>query len=361
VRRPHIFAALAAGLVVSSLPVAAHADTTLTQNALAVRVSGTTVTAVANVGASASTRVDAYGLCTTDTEGTPSTLSQGQAATILTTGLTTRARVQLPAGTYSIVPCVTEDGRTSSVGTAKTVTVGSTDSRVLFSDDFTGSAGAKPDAAKWGEWSACTYNGSAAYGNVKCGERATLDGDGHLSIPATPTTGTSLSTKDSFAFTYGTMTARMKVPTQAGYWPAFWALNNNPDGSDASVIGEIDAHESYTGLAEYYHVAVHNYSNESWSGAMDPACGRDHLFGEWHDYSARVEPGRVSFYFDGTMCGTYVQKAEGNGKPWAFGPDTTQGLWPILTLAVGGAGGQQDGRAVAPAELLVDRVTVTSL
>ena len=93
----------------------------------------------------------------------------------------------------------------------------------------------------------------------------------------------------------------------------------------------------------------------------DPACGRNKVFGEWHDYSARVEPGRISFYFDGVRCGGHVTAAEGDGRPWAFGPDVTRGLWPILTLAVGGAGGQQDGKAVEPARLLVDRVTVTSL
>jgi hypothetical protein len=39
----------------------------------------------------------------------------------------------------------------------------------------------------------------------------------------------------------------------------------------------------------------------------------------------------------------------------------TRGNWLILTMAVGGAGGQQDGKATAPAQLLVDSVKVTSL
>ncbi len=116
---------------------------------------------------------------------------------------------------------------------------------MLFSDDFSGNG--DYDHTKWGEWSACTYNGSAAYGGIKCGDRARLDGQGHLAIPATPTQGTSLSTGSTFRFTYGTVTARMMVPTQVGYWPAFWTLNNNPTGKpNSATVGEVDVIEAYT-------------------------------------------------------------------------------------------------------------------
>lgn len=233
----------------------------------------------------------------------------------------------------------------------------------LFSDDFSGSAGAKDD--NFTEWSGCTYNASAYYGNIKCGDRAHLDGEGHLVIPATPTEGTSVSTKDTFTAVYGTFTARMKVPTEAGYWPAFWLLNNNPNGQDAGVIGESDIHESYTGLANYYHRGIHNYSANTWGSPGDPACGRDRVFGEWHDYSVKIEPNQQTYYFDGVQCGDVAKKSDGGGKPYAFGPDVTRGNWPILTLAVGGAGGQQDPgtghEATKPADLLVDSVTVTAL
>jgi hypothetical protein len=233
----------------------------------------------------------------------------------------------------------------------------------MFSDDFSGAAGVKPDASKWSEWSACTYNGSAAYGSIKCGERATLDGQGHLVIPATPTQGTSISTKDHFRASTGTFAARMKVSSVPGYWPAFWMVNANPNGADRKpTVGEVDVHESYTGLANGYRRAVHNYyptdTSKSWSGLEDPLCGQGATFDQWHDYSAKVETNKITFYFDGQMCGSPVLRSE-NPKPWAFAPDNTWGLWPILTLAVGGAGGQQDGKAVNPATLLVDYVRVT--
>ncbi|MGI3785087.1 MAG: glycoside hydrolase family 16 protein [Janthinobacterium lividum] len=366
-RRPSILATLAVALVAASLPATAEAASTYTQNALSVRVSGTTATVTANIKASPSKQVDAYGLCATDSSGTSVAFGERPAATIPSSGRTTRASVDLAAGLYTVAPCVTVGGTTTNVGTAKTVVVASTGPagpKVLFSDDFTGTAGAKPDASRWGEWSACTYNGSAAYGGIKCGERSTLDGAGHLAIPATPTTGTSLSTAGRFAFTYGTMTARMKVPTEAGYWPAFWALNNNPSGQpNSATVGETDVIEAYTTFGDGYRRTTHNYTPAgSWSSADDPLCGGTDIRGAWHDYSAKIEPGQITFYFDGIQCGP-VEKStdpEAGGKPYAFGPANPAGNWLLLTLAIGGAGGSQKP-AVAPAQLLVDQVTVTSL
>lgn len=366
-RRPSILAGLALALVAASLPATADAASTFTQNALSVKISGTTVTVTANVRAAPSKKVDAYGLCATDGSGTPVALGDRSAATITPSGLTTRASADLAAGTYSVVPCVSVGGTTTTVGSPRAVTVAPTEGtgpKVLFADDFTGTAGTKPDAARWGEWSPCTYNGSAAYGGIKCGERASLDGAGHLVVPATPDTGTSLSTAGRFSFTYGTVSARMKVPEQVGYWPAFWTLNNNPTGRpNSATVGETDVIEAYTTFGDGYRRATHNYTPAgSWSSADDPLCAGTDIRGGWHDYAAKIEPGQVTFFFDGVQCGP-VEKStdpEAGGKPYAFGPANPAGNWLLLTLAIGGAGGAQKP-AVAPAELLVDRVTVTAL
>jgi hypothetical protein len=360
-RRPTILAALAAALVVSSLPVTADAATTFTQVSLDVTVTGASVTATTRIAASSQVQVDQYGICARDAAWRNFDFPAKKAATISTSGTSFSATRTFPAGTFRYYPCVLSDGSWKSVG-MKTFTVSTAPSgpTVLFSDDFSGTGAY--DHSKWGEWSSATYNGSAAYGSIKPGDRAALDGQGHLSVPATPSTGTSISTKDDFTFKYGTITARMKVPTEGGYWPAFWTLNNNPDGHDSLPLGEADVHESYTALANYYHRGTHTWNNDqSWSSADDPACGQGHVFGEWHDYSAKFEPGQVTFYFDGVQCGLTTTKAAGGGKPYGFGPDVTRGNWLILTMAVGGAGGQQDGRATAPAQLLVDSVKVTSL
>lgn len=257
----------------------------------------------------------------------------------------------------------------------------------LFADEFAGAAGPalsslSPDASgasrsgsKWTEWSSATYNGSAAYGSITTGaaDRARLDGAGHLIIKATPTQGTSISTKDLTRFAYGTFEARIKVQgnsTGPGYWPAFWLLNASPKGdpvNSTGTIGEIDALEAYTGLDDYGHVAVHNYDVAhngagSWSGADDPKIGEGTLFDTWHTFGAIVAPGKTTFTYDGVVTNT-VYASEQPDKPYALYPDNTAGLWPILTLAVGGAGGQQDPGtthgAVGNGKMLVDWVHIT--
>jgi beta-glucanase (GH16 family) len=234
---------------------------------------------------------------------------------------------------------------------------------ILFEDDFTGPAGPY-DHTKWGEWSTATYNGSAAYGNIQPGDRATIDGQGHLVVPATPTQGTSISTAGKYAFTYGEFSAWIKNPTQVGYWPAFWTLNNDPHGVDHPLIGEADVIEGYTTWAAGYHAGVHNWNNQdsslTWSTPGDPVLAGDtDLTAGFHKYTARIEPGKVTMLFDGQVVRTTLS-TDGGGKPWGFGPTVTAGNWLILTLAIGGAGGAQQP-ATAPASMLVDRVEVRAL
>jgi beta-glucanase (GH16 family) len=231
---------------------------------------------------------------------------------------------------------------------------------VLFEDDFTGPAGVY-DHSKWGEWSTATYNSSAAYGSIQPGDRSTLDGQGHLSIPATPAQGTSISTKDDFTFTYGTITARIMVQPQTGYWPSFWILNSPPSGADAALVGEVDILEAYTQYNDGYLAGAHNYVNGVDEG---PTGGgwygtRTDIRGVWHDYGARIEPDKVTFLFDGVEFFSFGPDHPSlAGKPWAWGPGTQN--WLLLTNAVGNSS-QGMSPPTADSVLLVDRVEVRAL
>lgn len=251
------------------------------------------------------------------------------------------------------------DDNTASGG--KTVMFGSSPptSTILFEDDFNGPSGSKFDTTKWHEYSACGYNSTAAYGLIQCGESETLDGQGHLVLSATPTRGQSLMTGDNFRFAYGTASAWIKMPPQAGYWPAFWTLNNNIKSPDANPVGEIDINESYTTWLDSYHAGVHNHdtnANLAVNGGPDyiGLPGTDISSG-YHKYTAKVEPNKITFYYDDVQKGQPVVPVA--GKTWAFGPNVARGNWLILTLAVGGADGQQTP-ASQNARMLVDRVEV---
>lgn len=345
--------------------VPASAATTLTQVSLDAVVTGQDVTATAVIKAPTDRSVDEYFVCVRDEDQKIVDFSPKLLGTVISNGGSTyTARRTFSAGRYRYYPCVHDDGRWARVGTSKYFTVDpvdASDPKILFEDDFSGARGRPFDSAKWGEWSACTYNGSAAYGNIDCGADETLDGDGHLQVPADPTHGSSISTKDDFTFVYGEVSAWVKTPPQVGYWPAFWTLNNNANGVDRLPLGEADVLESYTTWPTIYHRGTHNWNDDlTWGSHGDPYCGNVDLGAAFHKYTARFEPGKITFYFDDVRCGDVTTKDEGNGKPYGFGPDVTRGNWLLLTLAVGGAGGQQKP-ATEAATMLVDRVEVRSL
>ncbi len=236
---------------------------------------------------------------------------------------------------------------------------------ILFEDDFTGSANGTPSSA-WYDYSACTYDSSAAFGLIGCGDNETLDGSGHLQIPATPTAGSAIRTH--FTAQYGTFSAWIKLPAQEGYWPAFWTLNNDPEGGAAtttSPVGEVDVMETWTKFS-HQNPGLSKALGHTWTGSSttdyhspDNTCSTSGaLDGVFHKYSAKVEPGQVSYYVDDVQCGQNYVK--GTNKIWGLGPDVTRGNFLILDLAIGDAGGQQ-AAPTANATMLVDRVEVRAL
>lgn len=234
---------------------------------------------------------------------------------------------------------------------------------VIFSDSFTGPKGALPDQTKWTDYSACSYAGAAAFGDIQCGNNETLDGIGSLVIPATPTTGSGIRAAQRYSFEYGVFSAWIKIPSQVGYWPAFWTLNDTYVGTNATMYGEGDVMETYTFEPTYDFAGAHNWSRTSTpsTGSNQNICGGSTNLSTWfHKYSMKIEPGQVTWYLDNVQCGTTFSPATNPGDPYGFGPDITAPNWLILDLAVGGA----DGRNPTPtanAKMLVTRVEVRKL
>jgi beta-glucanase (GH16 family) len=249
---------------------------------------------------------------------------------------------------------------------APTSTVTAFTGDLLFEDDFNGTAGASYDTTKWEDFSTATYNSSAAFGNIQPGNNETLDGQGNLIIPATPTAGSAIRSK--FGFVYGVMSVWMKAPSQVGYWPAFWTLNNNRNGVDVLPLAEIDVAELYTTWKTDYHAVGHTWvGNGVDQGSADfrvPDTQNPNsvtvpdISASFNKYSAKVEPGKVTFYFNDVPVAVWDKPVD--GRAWALGPDVTRDNWMILNLAIGGAGGAQTA-ATQNAQLLVDRVEVRAL
>jgi beta-glucanase (GH16 family) len=83
-------------------------------------------------------------------------------------------------------------------------------------------------------------------------------------------TSARMLTKDKFAFTYGTVEARIALPTGKGIWPAFWMLGQNIDEVSWPACGEIDIIETINdenivyGTHHWQHNGNHaNYGNNT--------------------------------------------------------------------------------------------------
>jgi hypothetical protein len=218
-------------------------------------------------------------------------------------------------------------------------------------DDFDGVAGAPPDPARWVDYG--PHCGAyAPWGEIRCGASEHLDGRGHLVIPATPSGGSALQTRGRYAFTYGTVSAWIRMPARSGYWPAFWTLNGDQADSQA-LTGEIDITEVYApGRRTDSTVHVWRGPRELWAApARSHAAGAD-LSRGFHEYRVDIKPGQITFFVDDVRVRTLKKSS---AQRWAWGPDVTRPNFLILDLAVGRAFGP--GPA-GPASMLVDRVQV---
>ncbi|MGC9450374.1 MAG: glycoside hydrolase family 16 protein [Oceanipulchritudo sp.] len=151
-------------------------------------------------------------------------------------------------------------------------------------------------------------------------------------------TSARLNTQGRFAFKYGTLEARIRMPdTGNGLWPAFWLLGNNFPGIAWPDAGEIDIVEmgSASGIAdgkqqERINSAIHysdgadayDYAAEWYDAPVDLSQG-------YHLYKVEWTPVSLTFFLDG------VQFASWNIEAAHFA-EFHQPHFPILNLAIGG-------------------------
>jgi hypothetical protein len=232
-------------------------------------------------------------------------------------------------------------------------------SKLIFSDDFDGAAGAAPNPAKWVAMNWCDKWGSLSC-NTNRPQNVALDGAGNLRVSAirenwndaygnsgTWTSG-RLETQSKFSFTYGAIMGRIKVPAGQGLWPSFWTTSWNKTGWPPT--GEIDMMEALGHEPGVYYCSIHgaNSSNPH-VNYMFTYRSPFSLAADFHVYEARWEPGVVDFYLDGKLCGTSYTF---DLKP--FSPQQV-----LVGMGVGGSWpGNPDATTPSPAEMLVDWVRV---
>ncbi|MEV6599272.1 LamG-like jellyroll fold domain-containing protein [Actinoplanes sp. NPDC051346] len=158
-----------------------------------------------------------------------------------------------------------------------------------------------------------------------------------------------VQTEKSPTFTYGSMSARMKLPNLAGTFPAFWTLGL--DGWRWPGNGEIDIMENigdprWTSAGVQFRVVKPTTENDkglAWHGQDVGADDRAKAFppgfsaADWHVYRADWSPGGIAFLIDEREIWRVTREQVTEKGAWVF--DEPQYL--ILNMALGGpwAGG----------------------
>ena len=179
--------------------------------------------------------------------------------------------------------------------------------RPTFRDEFNGTA---VDWRKWADRSSAEAdNGHGNKGNQQLewnhGRNCSV-ANGQLTITAKPDDITSpsgthydwssclLSSSPSYAFRYGYMEIRAKLPAPRGFWPAFWtwqAAGNNR-------WTETDVYEFYSDNHNRLYLSQHSGAGGGCTLTrpggfdFDPSAG-------FHVYGADIKPDGTDFYIDG--------------------------------------------------------------
>ncbi|MEC8832191.1 MAG: glycoside hydrolase family 16 protein, partial [Bacteroidota bacterium] len=220
---------------------------------------------------------------------------------------------------------------------------------LVFSDEFE-SAG-RPDGDKWHYQIIPPNNGSWHNGELQHytdREDNSFVSDGTLKIKAKKEqysyngstkeyTSARLNTK--FAFTYGRVEVRAKLPSTAGTWPAIWTLgaNVNETGNYFGdqygsvgwpLCGEIDIMEQ-TGWDKNSTISHFHWGDLNTEEYMDDGgeTAVANASGEYHIYSMEWDGNSIKTYVDDTLV---FELPNTSNKPF------NEEHYLILNVAIGG-------------------------
>ena len=159
---------------------------------------------------------------------------------------------------------------------------------------------------------------------------------------------TSARLNSKFAYKYGRVDIRAKIPKDLGTWPALWLLgkNINENGGffDAQygttswpACGEIDILEygiTRSKPDNYIQSAMHTPSSSGNTVNIGGVVVGDNIAENYHIYSMNWSPNQISFLVDNVVFYTY-NPSNKNASTWPF--DKEQYL--LLNIAMGGVAG----------------------
>lgn len=240
--------------------------------------------------------------------------------------------------------------------------LGAADWKLVWGDEFNGSANALPDATKW------TFDlGGGGWGNqelevyTRDAGNVSHDGQGHLVIRALKTTSgqytsARIKTENKFTVEHGKVAVRMKISRGQGMWPAFWMLGANHKAGWPEC-GEIDVMENIGKEPSIVHGTIHGpgYSGSKGIGHEYSLPNGQMLSDDFHIYAVEWSSAAITFSLDDKPYGTIKPADLPPGTRWVF----DQPFFLLLNVAVGGDWpGNPDATTQFPQTLIADWVRV---
>ncbi len=242
--------------------------------------------------------------------------------------------------------------------------------RLVFADEFNAPARTGVNISKWKTETGPGKNNELQYYTSRATGNTFHDGTGNLVIearkqsipgsacPGGPCQYTSgrINTQGKFTFTYGRVTARIKVSGTPGLWPAFWLLGSNYPTVGWPNSGEIDIMEHLGREPDLVHSTVHAPGYFA-GNAFTKSYGIQGDFKDaFHVYTVEWNNNHMTFYVDGKTAFSFTRTELVNTRgPWAF----DHPFFIILNNAVGGDWpGPPNSSSVFPQRMLIDYVRV---
>ncbi|WP_264551564.1 glycoside hydrolase family 16 protein [Flavobacterium sp. N2038] len=202
---------------------------------------------------------------------------------------------------------------------------------LVWSDEF--NTDGAPDPAKWG------YDlGNGGFGNnekqnyTNSATNVIVQG-GSLKITSkkeasggSDYSSARLKSEGKFAFTYGKVEVRAKLPTGGGTWPAIWMLGANYATNAWPACGEIDIMEHVGNQQDLIHGTLH-YPGHSGGEANTGSKTIANVSTQFHIYKTIWSPESVKIYVDDELIHSVP-----NDATLPFNKD----FFLILNVAMGG-------------------------
>jgi beta-glucanase (GH16 family) len=171
-----------------------------------------------------------------------------------------------------------------------------------------------------------------------------------------------ISTVDRFAFRYGRIEARIRLPSGQGLWPAFWLLPQDNSYGSWAASGEIDVMEAVN-LGASGGNAVHGTIHYGGEWPNNVSSGNSYLVPtdattDFHVYALEWDETEMRWYADDIL---YAMQNSWSTSSASFPAPFDQPFYILLNVAVGGDWpGAPNAATIFPVTMEVDYVRVYS-